>query len=458
MPRTTRSASGAPVSNAHDVQRGIGDNFPFTVEVVATDRLSLLDDLRVYSSSERRNLRRIGRRFGLQHQPLVIDDKNRVVIGEQALIAAQECQIAEMPVIRLASLGELEAKALMVAYQRLGEIGKTDHAKLAEIVLRCEVELAFDVEDFGYEVAQLDVIIGAGVEEVEEEPPVLQQQPVTELGDRWVMGNHSIVCGDALVGRTYDELLGGGKAQAVFADPPYGCQIDGFVAGRGRHREFVMGSGDMSADELSRFYVKFNKEMAAHLATGAAIYEAIDFRSLDLLLRAASDVYGPLVNLAVWVKDRPGQGSFLRSQHELVLIFKNKGKMRNNVLLGKHGRNRSNVWSYPSAMTASKGSDEGNILSAHPTPKPTRLIADALLDTTKRGDIVLDPFSGSGSTLIACEKIGRRARLIELDPLYVDLAIRRWQAWGGGKAVHAVTGEGFDERAVRLEALAQAAE
>jgi DNA modification methylase len=154
------------------------------------------------------------------------------------------------------------------------------------------------------------------------------------------------------------------------------------------------------------------------------------------------------VNLAVWVKDRAGQGSFLRSQHELILIHKAKGgRFRNNVQLGRFGRNRSNVWSYPSAVTAGKGSDEGNILDQHPTPKPVRLVADALLDTTRRGDAVLDPFLGSGTTLIAAEKVGRVCFGLELDPLYVDLIIRRFQAWSGINVTHAITGELFDERA-----------
>lgn len=206
-----------------------------------------------------------------------------------------------------------------------------------------------------------------------------------------------------------------------------------------------MGSGDMNPEELLRFFKAFNREMAKHLIPGAVVYETIDFRSVHTLLDATRDIFGQLINLAVWAKDRAGQGSFLRSQHELVLIFKTKGRMRNNVMLGKYGRSRSNLWAYPGAVTTKAG-EEGDILAEHPTPKPPKLICDAFLDTTKRGDLVLDPFGGSGSTLVAAERIGRRARLIELDPIYVDLAVRRWQAWTGLQAVHAVTGELFDER------------
>jgi DNA modification methylase len=435
----------------------IGDNLPFRVEMTPTTALSLTQSIRIYSSEERRYLRRIVKRFGIQ-QPIVANDRNEVIIGQALFLAAQEIGLTEVPVIRLKAIGQLEAQALAVAYARLGEIGKPDQARIGEIMLRCEVELGYDISDFGYEVAQVDLMLDMGTDEPEEVPNALEKQAVSALGDLWIMNGHRLICGDALDGRIYDQLMEGEKAHAVFTDPPYGCGIDGFVSGKGRHREFVMGSGDMSADELFRFFTGFNKAMALHLGAGAVIYEAIDWRSLHTLLDATRDILGPLVNLAVWAKDRPGQGSFLRSQHELILIFKTKGKMRNNVMLGKYGRSRTNVWSYPSALTASKGSDEGNILAEHPTPKPVRLVADALLDTTKRGDIVLDPFSGSGTTLVAAEKIGRRARLIELDPLYVDLAVRRWQAWTGGTAIHAETGETFDERAARVNTLAAAAE
>ena len=187
--------------------------------------------------------------------------------------------------------------------------------------------------------------------------------------------------------------------------------------------------------------------MLPHLKNGAVVELVIDWRSLHLLLQAAEPLLGPLINLAVWVKDRRGQGSFLRSQHELILIFKaGKGRFRNNVDLGRHGRDRSNVWSYPSARTASTGSDEGDMLKYHPTPKSVRMLADAISDCTRRGDIILDAFLGSGTTLIAVEKVGRTCHAVELDPLYVDLAIRRWQAWTGEAAVHQASGRTFDHK------------
>lgn len=429
-------------------------NFPFRVEMVPTTSLKVTDSVRFYSPNDRRNAKRIGKRFDIK-LPMVIDDDRNVIIGETLLILAQEAGIEEVPVMRLKGLSKLEAQALSVAYAHLGELGKPDQEKIGQIILQCEVELGFDATDFGYEVPEVDLMIALGNEEPEEEPIPIEKRAVSVLTDIWKLREHRIICGDATDPRIYEQLLGGEKVYAIFADPPYGCAVDGFAAGKGRHREFVMGSGDMSEDQLRRFFIDFNKTMSPHIAPGGVIFETIDYRSAHILLDATRDVFGPLVNMAVWVKDRPGQGAFLRSQHELVLIFKTRGRMRNNVMLGKFGRNRSNVWTYPSAVTTRAG-EEGDILSEHPTPKPVKLIADTFLDVTRRGDVVLDPFSGSGSTAIAAERTGRRARLIELDPLYVDLAIRRWQAWTGLQAVHAKTGEFFDERAARIAAAATA--
>lgn len=431
-----------------------GSNQPFAVELMPVADLKVSDSCRIYSAADRRKARAIVKRFGAE-QPLVATDDNEVVIGEALLVGAQEARLEMVPVIRLKAIGALEAKALSIAYQKLGDLGTNDRAKIGNYVLKFETELDMNVTDLGFEIAEIDLMVGEPTEEEEEELPEPSAIAVSQLGDLWLLGQHRLVHGDALDGGVYERLLEGAKAHAVFTDPPYGCRIDGFVAGKGRHREFVMGSGEMSESELSELFVGFNRNLLPNLAAGAVVYEAIDWRSLHLLLDAVRPIFGPLVNMAVWVKDRMGQGSFLRSQHELILIFKTRGRMRNNVQLGRFGRNRSNVWSYPSAVTSGKGSDEGNILADHPTPKNVRMIADALLDTTRRGDLVIDPFVGSGSTIIACERIGRKARAIELDPFYVDLTIRRWQAWTGEAAVHAVSGETFDVHHARVLAEAE---
>jgi hypothetical protein len=230
-----------------------------------------------------------------------------------------------------------------------------------------------------------------------------------------------------------------------FSDPPYGCQVEGFVSGRG-HREFVEASGELDQAGLKEFFRGFCKAIADYVDPGAVIELCIDWRSASLLMQVASSIFGEMINLAVWVKDRAGMGSFLRSQHELILIYAMPGgRPRNNVELGRHGRNRTNVWRYPSAMSFKHSGAEGDLLEGHPTPKPKDLVADAIMDCTARGDAVLDPFLGSGSTLIAAEKAGRRCFGMDLDAGYVDLAIRRWQSWTGRQAVHAETGERFDD-------------
>ena len=425
-----------------------GHNVPMRVEMVPTGELVVdPNTVRTFSGRDLKAARRVIKRAGVRI-PLGVDSENRVLIGEIILHVAKELSIEALPVVRIDDLDRLECQALSVAYARLGELGEFDNGKLKALMIQFEVELpSFELEDLGFEVAQIDLIMA---DEPEDELPVpeLEKDPVSRIDDLWLLGGHRLLCGDARLPESYAILLEDVKAKAVFTDPPFGCAIDGFVSTKGKHREFVGGTSGMSDAEVALLFDDFNKALAPHLAPGAAIYEVIDFRSLHALLDAGSRYYGKLVNLAVWAKDRPGQGSFLRSQTELILIWKVKGgKLRNNVELGRHGRSRSNLWSYPSGLTSSKGSDEGNMLENHPTPKPVRLVADALLDTTKRGDVVIDPFLGSGTTLIAAEKIGRVCFGLELDPIYVDLIIRRWQAWSGEKAIHAVTGELFDDRA-----------
>lgn len=425
-----------------------GHNVPMRVEMVPTGKLVVdPETVRSFSQRDMKAARRIIKRAGVQI-PLGVDNENRVLIGEIILHVAMELGIEALPVVRIDHLDRLECQALSVAYARLGELGEFDNVKLKDLMIRFEVELpSFELEDLGFEVAQIDLIMA---DEPEDEPlvPEVEEVAVSRVGDLWLLSKHRLLCGDARLPGTYATLMEDTKAKAVFTDPPFGCAIDGFVSTKGKHREFVGGTSGMSDAEVASLFDDFNKAMASHLAPGAVVYEVIDFRSLHSLLDAGSRYFGKLVNLAVWAKNRPGQGAFLRSQTELILIWKTKGaKLRNNVELGRHGRSRSNLWSYPSGLTSSKGSDEGDILAAHPTPKPVRLVADALLDTTRRGDVVLDPFLGSGTSLIAAEKVGRVCFGLELDPLYVDLIIRRWQTWSGVNAVHAITGELFDDRA-----------
>jgi DNA modification methylase len=239
--------------------------------------------------------------------------------------------------------------------------------------------------------------------------------------------------------------MAGDVAQLVFVDPPYNVKIHGQVSGKGRvkHREFVQASGEKTAAQFEKFLEDSFGLLAEYSADGSIHFGCTDWRHLQEMLTAGRRVYRELKNLVVWTKTNAGMGSFYRSQHELILVWKHgRAKHVNNFELGQHGRHRTNVWNYPGANAF--GVERLADLAMHPTVKPVALVADAIRDCSRRGDLVLDSFGGSGTTLIACEETHRQARLIELDPLYCDQTVRRWQEFTGRKAVHEVTGRPFD--------------
>ena len=279
---------------------------------------------------------------------------------------------------------------------------------------------------------------------------------VTRLGDIWQLGKHRILCGDALQKSSYEALMQGELGAAVTADFPFNVPVNGHVSGNGKtkHAEFAMASGEMNRAEFTQFLKTVFEHLVDYTHPGSLHFQFMDWRHLTEILSAGESTYSELKNICVWVKDRGGMGSMYRSQHELILVFKNgKAPHRNNIELGKYGRYRTNVWSYPSAITMSRQSGGENVLAMHPTVKPIALIADAILDCTERGNIVIDSFLGSGTTLLACERVGRVCRGLELEPKYVDLAIRRWQTLTGEKAIHEASGQSFSAReALALEA------
>ena len=232
----------------------------------------------------------------------------------------------------------------------------------------------------------------------------------------------------------------------VFIDPPYNVPIDGNVCGSGsiKHREFAMAAGEMSETEFTDFLTTILGHLACHSISGSIHFICMDWRHILELLSAGRKVYAELKNLCVWNKDNGGMGSLYRSKHELVFVFKNGSERHiNNVELGRHGRCRTNVWDYVGVNSLHEGRlDE---LAMHPTVKPVALVADAVLDCSKRDGIVLDCFGGSGTTLIAAEKTGRRGYLMELDPSYVDVTIKRFEKLTGKDAIHAENGSSFAE-------------
>jgi DNA modification methylase len=273
-------------------------------------------------------------------------------------------------------------------------------------------------------------------------------------GDLWKLNKHRLFCGNALQEASFTKMSTR-RADLVFSDPPFNLKIDGHVGGKGaiHHREFAMASGEMNAAEFTVFLTTGLRLLSRFSSSASVHFICMDWRHIGELLAAANQVYSELLNLCIWVKNAGGMGSLYRSRHELVFVFRNgKGRHQNNVMLGKYHRDRTNVWEYPGINTLSRQGDEGNLLALHPTCKPVNLVADAILDCSARGDIVLDSFLGSGTTLIAAERVSRICHGMELDPRYVDVAIRRWQKHTGDRAIHAETGEPFDERAAQMEA------
>ncbi len=297
-------------------------------------------------------------------------------------------------------------------------------------------------------MAEIDIILDDNID-VDNDPdddiPEIDLSAiVTKLGDVWQLDNHKLICGDALKSETYQSLLGQNKADAVITDPPYNVKIDGHVGGKGKvkHHEFIMASGEMSGEQFFTFLKTSCANMAKFSKDGSLHYIFMDWRHIDVLIVAGKSVYSELKNICVWNKDNGGMGSLYRSKHEFVAVFKNGTKRHtNNIELGKYGRYRTNVWDYKGVNSFGKNQKD---LHMHPTVKSVAMLADAIKDCTKRGDSVLDPFAGSGSTLIAAERTGRRAYCIELDPKYCDVIIRRWQKMTGKDAINTTTQKTFN--------------
>ena len=390
--------------------------------------------------------------------PIVVNAEYGVLVGHLLVQAAQKLGLANITVIVHAGTEPIDQNRYSIAITQLLTQGSWDPADLETWVQEFEQQLEdFSHLDLGFANGELDRILGfaerlsgGGVEA--DAVPQLQPVAVSRAGMVWHLGPHRLMVGDATKREHFAMLMAKRRAAMVITDPPYGCPIDGFVAKKGLHRDFVEGAGEKSPDELKAFFLAFLRNLAAAMQPGALAYLFIDWRSLSLLLHAGEEVFGSLVQLCCWTKDRGGMGSLYRSKHELVLVFRASGaKHRNNVELGRHGRNRTNVWDYPSAASSRTGR-EGDMLKQHPTPKTVEMIADAILDCTRHGDIVLDCFIGSGTAIIAAERTGRVCHGMELDPLYADVAVRRWQAWTGLAATDGESGRTFDELAAKAEA------
>ncbi len=405
---------------------------------------------RTHSKKQIRQIADSIQRFGFTN-PILIEESNLVLAGHGRLAAAQLLELDEVPTLVLSGLSEAQKRAYLLADNKLAEKAGWDRATLAVELSELPAlldEIGLDISLTGFEPAEIDGLMADLVDQEADpadEPSPLAAKPVSRVGDLWQLGEHQLLCGDARETAHYRKLMASNRAAMVFADPPYNVSVKS-IQGRGRvkHGEFAMASGEMSRTQFASFLAETLTLTAAHSVEGSIHYVCMDWRHLNEMLEAGERVYSELKNLVVWNKTNAGQGSFYRSQHELIFVFKNgEGEHTNNFELGQHGRNRSNVWTYAGVNSFRAGRlDE---LSIHPTVKPIALVADAMRDCSRRGDIVLDPFMGSGTTILAAERVGRRAYGLELDPLYVDAAIRRWQAFTKRDAVLNGDCRTFDE-------------
>ena len=400
-------------------------------------------------------------RFGFRIPVLVRSrpggDRYEVIDGHTRLTAARRLGAEQVPCILVDDLPEIETRRLALSLNKLQEGGDWDKE-----ALRLEIgeifEITGDLEIPGFVIPELEALrFGADAGDVEDPADDLSElaMPVLAVsrpGDVWLLGDHVIHCGTARDATALAALLDGQVADAVFTDPPYNVKINGNVrSAEAGFAEFAEASGEKSRAEFTVFLTETLGNAAAVVRPGGVLFACMDWRHVGEMTEALERLGLELLNMCVWVKTNPGMGSLYRSQHELVFVSRRPGAgHQNNVQLGSYGRNRSNVWTYAGATGGRKDPDDD--FTSHPTVKPIRLVMDALLDVTAPGDLVVDPFLGSGTTLLASERTRRRCIGVEIEPRYVDLAIRRWQEMTGGQAVHAETGERFEDLfAVRLQ-------
>jgi DNA modification methylase len=406
---------------------------------------------RTHSKKQREKLLSIIRRFGFIN-PIIIDKDNNVIAGHLRLEVAALLGLKQVPVIQIAHLTDLERRAYALAENRIALDAGWDREALAAELGELSVHLLdanIDLALTGFDVAEADLIIADHSEpennSAADELPA-RGPSVTRLHDLWTMARHRLLCGDARDPTSYAALMRSDTTTMVFTDPPYNVPMGTHARGRGRIRfgNFAMASGEMTDSEYQHFLEQVMDLITKSCVDGAIVDICIDWRHLRQALGAGARIFTELKNICVWVKSNGGQGSFYRSQHEMVCIFKNGTASHiNNFELGQHGRSRTNVWTYSGVNSFKAGRQDE--LDMHPTVKPTRLVADAMLDCSRRNSIILDPFMGSGTTIIAGEMVGRRVYGMEIEPLYVDVAVRRWERFTGRDAILAATGQTFAE-------------
>jgi DNA modification methylase len=416
---------------------------------------------RRHSRTQVRQIARSIEKFGFTN-PILVSDDLEILAGHGRVAAARHLRMEKVPVIRLSNLSPAERKAYVLADNKLALNAGWDREVLA-IELQGLVDLGVDAELTGFSLGEIEVLFDEAAESSTSEPsekdadeiPPVGDAAVSRVGDVWRAGRHRLVCGDARDESIYQPILGDEAVDLIFTDPPYNVAIDGHVCGSGRirHREFVMGVGEISSDQYTAFLEDSLGPAAKRCRDGAIAFICMDWRHIGELLRAGVAIFSELKDVCIWNKSNADMGSFYRSKHELVFVFK-KGSAPhvNSFGLGETGRPRTNVWDFPGV--SSLGRNRNEELTMHPTVKPTALVAEAIKDCSRRGGVVLDPFGGSGTTLIAAEKTGRSARLIEFDPAYCDTILHRYERVTGKQAVLVATGETLEDVGIRRGSIA----
>ncbi len=394
---------------------------------------------RTHSKKQIRQIADSIQKFGFA-SPVIIDENRQILAGHGRVEAAKLLALKIVPCRSLSGLTPAQKRAFVIADNKIAINAGWDEELLAEEIGELQaIDLDFEIDITGFSIAEIDSLIEGLVPQEPGDPaddvPAPDDEPRCQLGDIWALGNHRLICGDALNSNVVAGLMTGEKARMVFTDPPYNVPIDGHVSGLGKtkHREFAMASGEMSSAQFNQFLQTAFRNLVDVSVEGAIHFICMDWRHMSELMAAGNEVYGELKNVIVWAKDNGGMGTFYRSRHELIFAYKvGDAPHINTFELGQHGRYRTNVWNYRGVNSMS--SDRMDELAMHPTVKPVQMIADAIKDVSGRGDIVLDLFGGSGSTLIAAEKTGRRAYVCEIDPIYCDRIIRRWEAFAHDEA------------------------
>lgn len=386
--------------------------------------------------------------------PVVADEDGQILAGHGRVAAALKLGLETVPVVRIAHLSPAQREAFAIADNRLTDTSHWDEQLLGEVLRDLSLaDLDFDLDAIGFSVCEIDLKIeaamsvGEGPGQDDEPAALIAGVAIVSPGDMWLLGKHRFFCGDALNPESWATLMDGAKGHMVFSDPPFNLPVDGFISGLGkiRHREFHSASGEMDRDQFTTFLADVFHQMARNLEAGSLAYICMDHRHLVEMMTAGESSFSEFKTLCVWVKHAGSMGGIYRNQMELIFIWKaGRGRNRDNVGLGKYGRTRTTVWNYP-GIAGFRYSEGGDLLKTHPTCKPVRLVADAILDVTARGEIVIDPFLGSGTTIIAAERTGRIAYGMEIDPNYCDAILRRYRALTGDEPVHLASGKIFAE-------------